>query len=140
MLSVEEQISVCVFITIYMSVCIGACGNTSVYTTVPIPYVYIPAQAFSESMALFVALPQASHRCSPVHQVLSTGSANINKKPPPPPPHAVPAPAVARLAGMQMRALHKQQCKALRRPALRPASLQTGEHAAGPSVASGCLH
>lgn len=89
--------------------------------------VYITAQAFSEGTVLFVTLPQASRCCSPVHQVLMTGSVNINKNLPP----SVPAPVVARLAAMQMQALHKQPVKLRAGRLPQPASLQTGEHSDG---------
>lgn len=65
----------------------------------------LTAQVFSEGIVFFVTLPQARPRCSPVRQVLLTGSVNINKTS----SSSVPTPAVARQAAMQMQALRKQQ-------------------------------
>lgn len=64
------------------AVCLGMWIYISVHNCTHSVSVSLTAQALS-SIAFFVTLPQASHRCSPVHQVLSTRSVNINKKNPP---------------------------------------------------------
>lgn len=85
------------------------------------------ADAFSPGMELFVTLPQANHRCSPVHQVLSTGSVNINK-------NLLPLGASSYRGSASSHANAgpaQTACKAPCRPTLQPASLQTGEHSDG---------
>lgn len=66
------------------AVCLGMWIYISVHNCTHSVSVSFTAQALS-SIAFFVTLPQASQRCSPVHQVLSTRSVNINKKKIPPP-------------------------------------------------------
>lgn len=95
-------VCVCMCIFIYMYVCLRVCGNTCVHMRAHM-WVYLTAQVFSAAVVFFVKLPQASHCCSPVRQVLMTGSVNINKTSTP----SVTAPIAALLAAMQMQVLHK---------------------------------
>lgn len=96
--------------SLYPLTCV--CGNVKIHCT----HMYLHtscSSVFRRYGILCYILLQVRHHCSPVRQVLLTGSVNINKTSFP----SVPTPAVARLAAMQMRALRKQPVKPCAWPA-----------------------
>lgn len=110
------ELCLCAFMTVML--CLGMWIYISVHNCTRSVSVSLTARALS-SITFFVTLPQASHRCSPVHQVLSTRSVNTNKKNSFP---SVPAPATARQAAIQMQAVHKQPAGPSGLPACRQVS------------------
>lgn len=105
---------------IHLRVCVGTWKYISVHVCAHV-CVYLTAQVLSEGMVFFVTLPQARRRCSPVRQVLLTGSVNINKNLLP-----LGANSCRGSAGSHANAGPAQTaCKAPRRPA--PAACQPAD-------------
>lgn len=114
------ELCLCAFMTAML--CLGMWIYISVHNCTRSVSVSLTARALS-SITFFVTLPQASHRCSPVHQVLSTRSVNTNKKKLLP----IGASSCHGSAGSHANAGRTQTaCRAQ-----RPASLQTGEPGTG---------